>query len=493
MDRARLTLALAACLGLAACAAPERYTYQAVKQEFSHPALSQTAQAGGGQAQGPQAPAAPDFSQPLDLKAAIALALAQNPDQEMALARVQQSEAMLAQSLAAFLPMLSVYTEVARGDAPSGYLFKTIDERLLPPNTNFNAPGTYQNWETGLKLRWNLFHGGQDYLRRLMAQQGLEMSRLDRQAVANTLVASVIMGYYNCLAAGQMVQIAGQAQQSVEAQLKTVQVRFEGGGALKSDVLSLEVRLAQAREDLVRAQNHHRLALAALANLLGGDPDSDLKLIPGPQAAPSVPPTYQQGVLEALARRPELARVRRQVVSARLALDAARAQHLPRVDAQGVYYWDDPSAQYSGERANYNLGLVANWDIFTGLATYHEGEKARAALLEVLAADRKATQNIQLDVKSAYLGLAEALARQEVSRAGVEQAQEALKLVTKQYEGGAADVTRYLDAELNLNGARVRASAAAYDTLKAQADIARSLGMLAGQTGEEAPSHDRQD
>ena len=34
---------------------------------------------------------------------------------------------------------------------------------------------------------------------------------------------------------------------------------------------SLEVRLAQTRENLIRAQNNYKLTLAALANLMGAD------------------------------------------------------------------------------------------------------------------------------------------------------------------------------------------------------------------------------
>ncbi|MFH1033431.1 MAG: TolC family protein [Pseudomonadota bacterium] len=477
---ARLIPALAClclCLLTAACLTPESYTYQAVKQEFAASRPEPAAAASPGQPQ-PGQPT-PDLSQPLDLPAALAVALAQNPDQEMALMRIRQSEAMLDQALAAFLPMLSAYTEFARGDVPSGYLFKTIDQRLLPPNTNFNDPGTFQNWESGLRLRWNLFRGGQDYLGRQMAGLGVDIRHLDRLALVNSLVASVIKGFYNCLAAAQFEEIARQAVENVQAQVRVAQVRHQGGAALKSDLLSLQVRLAQSQEDLVRARNNHLLALAALANLLGADPDTRLSLLPGGDLAARVPPAYAQGVVLALERRPELQRVRRQVVSARLALDAARAQFLPRLDAQATYYWDDPQASYAGDRSNYSYGLLMNWDLFTGLSTVKEGDKARAALGEMLAADRQATLNIQLDVKSAYLGLAESLARLEVSRAAVAQAEEAHRLVGQQYQGGAVDVTRFLDADLNLNAARIRAAAAAFDTQKSRADIARALGQWA--------------
>jgi outer membrane protein len=57
-----------------------------------------------------------------------------------------------------------------------------------------------------------------------------------------------------------------------------VSVRYEAGGALKSDVLSLKVALARAEEDLIRARNNYTLSVSSLANLLGLDPDTPISL-----------------------------------------------------------------------------------------------------------------------------------------------------------------------------------------------------------------------
>ncbi len=117
-----------------------------------------------------------------------------------------------------------------------------------------------------------------------------------------------------------------------------------------------------------------------------------------------------------------------------------------------------------------------NWDVFTGFSTDAKVKKARAVLDQMLAADRKTTQSVQLDVKTAYLRMSEARARLTVAEASVAQAEESLNLVRIQYEGGSATITRYLDAELALNTAGVRETSAFYDWKKAQADIGRALG-----------------
>jgi outer membrane protein TolC len=104
-------------------------------------------------------------------------------------------------------------------------------------------------------------------------------------------------------------------------------------------------------------------------------------------------------------------------------------------------------------------------------------------LEEMLAADRKATLGVQLEVKSAFLRHAEAKARWEVSEASVAQAEESLRLVQKEYEGGSATITRYLEAELAWNRSRLRATTAFYDRQKTAAAIGRAIGYWARDDG----------
>jgi len=450
----------------------DRYTYSRIRAEYGqrlHEAESAPVGAG-------DPVVLPDPDTPLSLERAVEIGLANNPDMDMALARIRQSEAMIDQARAAFWPSLSLYYEYTRGDAPSAYLFKVIDQRNLPPQVDFNDPGLFENNEVGLTARTNFFNGGRDYLRVRMAETGLAMGALDRQSIRNGLVMSVIHAYYDALAARDFIRISEESVETVKAQLRIMKVRYEAGGVLKSDVLSLEVRLAQAREDLIRARNAYSLAIASLGNLMGLDPDTGLALVEGSRVSPALPGGYEEGLPMALARRPELEKARLAVVQSRMGVDAARGEYLPRLDAQAKLYADDEGLQFESDRANWTAGMVMNWDFFTGFSTRAAAAKAEAALGELLAADRKAVLSVKLDLKSAYLRLAEAEARLEVSRASVAQAEESLRLVKTQYEGGSATVTRYLDAETARNRAETRAVAAFYDREKAQAAVARAVG-----------------
>jgi len=463
---------------LPSCKHDSRYEYQHIKQAYEKPNKPPAVLSTPVQTHPPETPEkVMKAAGSLTLEKVILISLQNNPDLDMAVARIQQSEAMLDEAISAFWPVIGVYGEYLQGNAPSAYLFKTIDQRKLPPNTDFNNPGWFENYEVGIQGRWNLFNGGRDYLRKRMAETGLAVSRLDRETVQNGLVTSVIHAYYSVLAALKYVDISRDSAKTVKNELGMVSVRYEAGGALKSDVLSLKVALAQSREGLIRARNNHSLSVSSLANLLGLDPDTPITLAGEQQVPIKVPDLYEKALVMAMANRPELQKSRLQVVRSRMDLDVARSEYLPKLDAQMRTYFDDPGFDFDWDRKNWTAGVILNWDVFTGFRRQSHVDRARAVIKEMLAGDRKATLMVQLQLKGAYLKYAEAKARWDVSRASVAYSEESLRLVQKQYEGGSVTITRYLETELARNRSRLRATTAFYDREKSAAAIGRAMGF----------------
>ena len=475
---------------LLGCGSTEKYTVSSIRAEYSNIAGPSAKQAALEDRQSASSNAQPDEPDaglifPLTLPRVIDITLSNNPDLQQAVYRMNQAKALRSLADTTFWPMIGFYTEYTQGNTPSAYLFKSIDQRKLPPDTNFNDPGWFENYETGIQARMNLFNGGKDYLSLLMAKKGVEISELDRQAVRNDLTSQVISAFYDVLAAREFIDIAAESVDAVSEQLRVIQIQFEGGGALKSDVLSLQVRLAQANESLVQSQNRFKLAKASLANLMGFDPAEfsergDLLAKTG-ETQIEVPKTYEDGIIQALSQRPELEKVRKQLIKSRMGLDAAKKDYLPSVDLIGNYYMDDPKMDYNRDRENWTAGVMFKWDLFAGFTTKAQIDKADAVLKEMIAADRRATLGIKLDVKSAYLNREAAEARYKVAASSVESAEESYRLVKEHYKGGSVTITRYLEAELDRNRARTSATAAFYDKIKATADLARAIGKWAAR------------
>ncbi len=450
----------------------DKYTYQNTRQAYAHLDCNYRESS-----EKSSASALCSTDQPLSLKKAVEIAKANNPDSNMATARIHQSQALMQLARAPFYPFVQFYTEYIQGDAPSAYLFKTIDQRKLPPDTNFNDPGWFQNHETGVKAGINLYNGGKDTLSYKIAEKKVAISKSERQSVDNRLVTAVISIYYSAQAARDFIRITKESVATVETQLRIMRVRFEAGGVLKSDILSLEVRLANARENLVRSQSNLKATFAGLAKVMGLDPDTPLKLTDVAVQPAEFPQNYNDGIVYALEHRPELKKVREQLIQSRMAMDLAHADYWPRIDLAARYYLDDPNLSYSTDRNNWTAAVMLDWDIFTGFSTRSTQAKSLSVLEEMMSADRKTILAIKFDVKNAYLKMDEVLARMQVTEKSVAMAEESLQLVKKQYEGGSVGITRYLEAELALSRARAHKTAAFYDREKALAEIQRAIGF----------------
>ncbi|MFW6080934.1 MAG: TolC family protein [Desulfosalsimonas sp.] len=465
---------------ISGCGFNTRYSYESIREQYPPRAP------GNGQLkQSNEKPSCIlEIDDKLSLSDAIDIAMKNNPDVERAAWRIEQSSAMLSLAKSAFWPRASVYTEYMQGDSPSSHLFKKIDQRQLPQNFDFNDPGWFENFESGIEARMNLFNGGKDYLEKKMAEKDLAASRLEHEKIENDLTARVIRTFYDALAAGDFVSIAEQSVESVSEQLRLARLRHESGSALKAEVMSLKVRLARAKDRVIKSRNRYKITLAALSSLMGLDPSQLTErqniLVRDENRVPEIPRDYEAGVVRALNNRPELARVRQQLVKSRIGLDAAKTNYLPSLDLTGRYYFDDPNFDYDTDRENWTAALMLRWDLFTGFSRSARVSRADARLREMMAADRQTVQDIKLDVKKAYLALDEARSRLRVAESSVEAARESYRLVKRQYENGAAGITRYLEAELDRNRAMVRAASARYDKISAMAEVARATGNIAG-------------
>jgi outer membrane protein TolC len=208
---------------------------------------------------------------------------------------------------------------------------------------------------------------------------------------------------------------------------------------------------------------------------MGLDPDIQLELQADTGVSIEIPGTYQEGLTMALSVRPEIKKIREKVYQAEKAMSLANSGYIPKLDFSTRYWMADPEADFDTDRDNWTAGVVLTWALFSGFSTDAQVKEATAELNVALAADRKTLLAVKTDVKTAYLHLNEAGERLVVAEKSVESAHESFELVRQQYQGGSADITRYLDSELARNRSRIHTATAYYDREKSRADVCRAV------------------
>jgi outer membrane protein TolC len=433
-------------------------------------------------------------SRQFTLEDCIDISLASSPGVIAAQERTEQARAAIGRARAGFYPRLSIQeTFVRSAYAPTvfsnqlaqGELSGAFPPAGADPFGQFNDPGALSNWNSRILLEWPVYRGGQNTYGTRAASARLNASELALEAIHNNLVFSVSSAYYEILKSRNSIALAEESIRRLQAHLDIAQARLENDIALKSDVLRVEVRLAEAEETLEIARHNLERAKSRLNLAMGRSINKPLALAPG-EVAPMKPPrtgeTLDELITQAHRRRSEIEMADLNIEALENSVRVARAELYPHVDAFAHYDYD--TEDFSGGDNSWTVGLGASLSIFDGFLTRSNVRSAQAKLREAEARKKLMTLHIEMQVKNSYLARSEAAARMDVLKDGISEAEEALRIVSERYSEGLAIVTDLLDAEVALTNTRLRLVSARHDYMIADAGVERAVGLIPGGESE---------
>lgn len=409
-------------------------------------------------------------AEPWTLERALDYAQTHNPDARIAQQRIAVAQAGLEQANSTFWPKLQVQSSYTRTDNPMQVFGSILNQRAYNYNSppNFNNLPDMDNLNARGIVTLPLYAGGQNAANRQAAKANTEATKLDSAAIRNALGFEVSRAFYTVLKTRQFILATEAAVNSFATNLVVAQKRLDGGTLLKSDVLDLEVRLAQSREDLVRARNANLLAIRALRNLLGIE-DGDF---PVADTAPAVSAPY----VGDFSQRPELAAARQRAAAAQAQVRGSKSGYQPRVSAFGSldhdYGWVT-----GGDGNSYTAGVMLQWDLWDGFLTRAKTREANANLETAREEQHKVRLALDLEVEQARLDLNAADESLAVSSKAVEQAEESAMLTRNRFDQGLALSTQLIDSESALVAARVRRAEAESDEHIAIAALRKALAL----------------
>jgi outer membrane protein TolC len=407
-------------------------------------------------------------AEPWTLERALKQALAANPDARLAQQRMVAAQAGLEQANAAFWPRVQFQSSYTGSDNPMLAFGSILNQRAYSSSLNFNDVPAVDDLNARGLLTVPLYAGGRNIATRNAATANTEAARQDNAAVQNALEFEVSRAFYTVLKARQFVQAAQASVSSFEASLEVANKRLEGGSLLKTGVLDIEVRLAQAREDLVRTRNAKALALRALRNLLGIESgDFDIAETAPATAAPD------SGDFSG---RPELAAARQREQAALQQVSASKSGYLPRFSAFGSLDYDY-GWKYENGGGSWTAGGMLQWDLWDGKLTRAKVREANANLESTREEQRKLRLALDLEVEQARLDLKAANERLSVTEQAVAQAEESASLTRARFAQELALSKDVVDSESALVAARVRRAEAEADRQIATAALRKALGL----------------
>jgi outer membrane protein TolC len=413
---------------------------------------------------------------PLTLEESVKITLERNLTLHSAVEDVVGSEFRRKEAITNFLPWWTgQYGYTRLNEGPSSL-------RFTPPATFTQVKGPRDIYAFDTTLSQPLFTGGFNLATYRSAKIGVDLSKESVETAKRNIVLLVRVGYFNILRAEKFLAVAEQQVKQFEAQLEVTKAFFDVGIQPKNDVLLAEVRLANARQLLVRAANDLATAKASFNTLLRREVDTPLEVV-DILAYKAFPLSFEQSLEEALRLRPEIRSAQLSIDQAKEGVKIARSGFFPTVGLAGNYsrtsdWWTLEGGRENSASESWTINALATFTLWNwGNTAFRVGEsKVRVTQAEDFKIQQ--IEAITFEVKNNYLNLLTAEKNINVTEKAIEQAEENLRMNEERYKYQVATQTEVLDAVTLLAQARVNYYGALSDFNVAKAQLERSMGRM---------------
>lgn len=357
-----------------------------------------------------------------------------NQDLKAALARIDQSRALLG---------------LARADqSPSLVADLSGNKRVDSQNTRIpEAGGSFRQYNTELTLAYEVDLWGR--IRRGVAQADANLSAAesDYGAALLSLKGEVARSYLTLRSLDRELALLEQTRDLRKQRLDLTEARQTGGTASGLDVARAETEYQSTRAEIARVSQRRGELENSLAALTG-QAASTFRL--ASRVTEARIPRIPSGVpSELLRRRPDVVAAERRLAASNEGVGLAIATYLPRFSLTGIGGARslEASSLFNRKSAFYSAGGALFTPIFQGGRIKSDKARAEAQFREALANYRQTIIGAIRDTENALLGtrsLDQALVAQ---RKATEASERTARLVRVRYEGGLDSLFEVTETE----------------------------------------------
>ncbi len=313
-----------------------------------------------------------------------------------------------------------------------------------------------------------------------IAQLGLSHAKYQEAVTRQNIVSNAKLLYFNLLKADKLSAVAEQSVTLLEAHRNVAENFYKVGMSPLNDLLKAEVELANARQDLVIAQNNRTISESNLNLLLRRPVNAAIT----PQETPhhtELSKELETCLKIAADNRLEMNVAELDIELRKKELALAQKDYYPNVNLQGTYSrmgdnWDVDGGE-GMEKDAWNVQAVATWTFWEWGKTYYGSEEAKRRVSQSRLQKIQINDQITFEVQQAYLKAKESEKNIATVEKAVAQAQESHRISEERYNEQMATSTDVLDAQTLLTQTRTKYYNALYDFEIAKASLDRAMGL----------------
>ncbi|MFT5487375.1 MAG: adhesin transport system outer membrane protein [Alphaproteobacteria bacterium] len=334
---------------------------------------------------------------------------------------------------------------------------------------------------TTLTITQNLFNG-------FATDSNVEIAKLaKRRASLNLRIAEQevlfdgVRSYLNVVKQSRLLDIAKKNERTLQDQLDLESARVERGSGLAVDVLQAKSRLQLARERIVSLLGDLREAHSVYLELF------NRPAVPPQMAVPkipqdSLPETMEAALSTATGESPVLKRSNSDVDIASEIRSFSQSTYWPKIDLVGEGGWEKNVDGIPGVRREGQVTVRAIWSLFDGFLTPATSARASKNYSAELDRRRNTDRDVQNKVRQAWSKYRTSGEQRELLKNAVNIATEVFDARKKLRRAGKESLINVLDAENELNSARLRFTDATFNNILAAYRVLFQTGRLTPET-----------
>jgi outer membrane protein TolC len=273
--------------------------------------------------------------------------------------------------------------------------------------------------------------------------------------IKSNLAYQTIQIFYTILFLEKSIDVKNEQINTLSAHLEIAKKKVESGSSTDFDVLTTEVRVASAQNELIDLQNALDKGKIYLRSLIGNEGEWSTNL--SGDFSISIPDINEASLIsKAFSLRPEIKLAKENEGSAKLSTQVAGLGNKPTLSVGLGYGLENglfPDLDVL--RGTWFAALSANIPIFDGYKTDAKKEEAEADLKsstqEILIQERK----IKAEVQSAAADLKTSMDKLKTTEVQVKHATEAVSRAVAQYRDGVITNLDLIDADTALAEAKL--------------------------------------
>jgi outer membrane protein len=295
-----------------------------------------------------------------------------------------------------------------------------------------------------------------------------------RTAELQTLL-NVRRAYFLARAEHDLVAVAEESMTNEEKHVEQTRAFVKTGIQPEINLATVLTALANAKVQLVTAQNNFAVAEAQLAQAMGTPvagkfalTDEEIRPIPD-EDGPSGPLADR-----ALRARPEVANLAQQRRAQELTVASLRGAFGPSLGA--IANVSDNGTSIDGLVPNWYFGLTLSWNILQGGLTRGQVREAKGTLENLAGQEAAERLQVEVDVEQGRLGVQAAKATIGAAEEAAVNARDQLTLAEGRYAHGLGSAVELSDAQVAYTTAEAQVVQARFSLASARAQLLAALG-----------------